>query len=282
VTVVTVARHPLSPLVPHFPYSGSVNAVSDLFRVEGLHARPTVEPGQPPADEILRGVDLVVGAGEVHAIMGPNGSGKSTLGTTLLGSPEYEVTAGTITFQGDDITDWPVDERAKAGMFLAFQYPQEVAGVSVIQFLRQAVSARKATDLSVLELRLASMEWMHKLGMDGAFVDRYLNEGFSGGEKKRNEVLQMALLEPDLAILDETDSGLDIDALRTVAEGIRQVRAARPGMGVVLITHYQRLLDEIRPDHIHILVDGRIVASGGMELAEQLERDGYEAFKAPV
>jgi Fe-S cluster assembly ATP-binding protein len=265
-----------------FPYSGSVNAVSELFRVEGLRARPTVEPGQPAADEILRGVDLVVGAGEVHAIMGPNGSGKSTLGTTLLGSPEYEVTGGTITFQGDDVTDWPVDERAKAGMFLAFQYPQEVAGVSVIQFLRQAVSARKATDLSVLELRLASMEWMHKLGMDGAFVDRYLNEGFSGGEKKRNEVLQMALLEPDLAILDETDSGLDIDALRVVAEGIRQVRAARPGMGVVLITHYQRLLDEIRPDRIHILVDGRIVASGGMELAEQLERDGYEAFKAPV
>ena len=256
--------------------------MSELFSVHGLRARPTVEPGQAPADEILRGVDLVVGAGEVHAIMGPNGSGKSTLGTTLLGSPEYEVTAGTITFQGDDVTDWPVDERAKAGMFLAFQYPQEVAGVSVIQFLRQAVSARKGTDLSVLELRLAAMEWMKQLGMDGAFVDRYLNEGFSGGEKKRNEVLQMALLEPDLAILDETDSGLDIDALRVVAEGIRQVRAARPGMGVVLITHYQRLLDEIRPDHIHILVDGRIVASGGMELAEQLERDGYEAFKAGV
>src|SRR5690606_19790014 len=144
---------------------------------------------------------------------------------------EYEVTAGTVTFQGDDVTEWPVDERAKAGMFLAFQYPQEVAGVSVIQFLRQAVSARKGTDLSVLELRLATMEWMKKLGMDSSFVDRYLNEGFSGGEKKRNEILQMALLEPDLAILDETDSGLDIDALRVVAEGIRQVRADRPGMG---------------------------------------------------
>ena len=256
--------------------------MNELFRVEGLRARPAVEPGQPPAPEILRGVDLVVAPGEVHAIMGPNGSGKSTLGTTLLGSPEYEVTAGTVTFRGDDVTDWPVDERAKAGMFLAFQYPQEVAGVSVIQFLRQAVSARKGTDLSVLELRLASMEWMTKLGMDSSFVDRYLNEGFSGGEKKRNEILQMALLEPDLAILDETDSGLDIDALRVVAEGIRQVRAARPGMGVILITHYQRLLDEIRPDRVHILVDGRIVASGGMELAEQLEREGYEAFRVPA
>ena len=257
----------------------SLSRVSELFRVEGLRARPTGEPGQALADEILQGIDLVVAPGEVHAIMGPNGSGKSTLGTTLLGSPEYEVTAGTITFRGDDVTEWPVDERAKAGMFLAFQYPQEVAGVSVIQFLRQAVSARKGTDLSVLELRLASMEWMQRLGMDTAFVDRYLNEGFSGGEKKRNEILQMALLEPDLAVLDETDSGLDIDALRVVAEGIRQVRAARPEMGVVLITHYQRLLDEIRPDHVHILVDGRIVASGGMELAEQLERDGYEAFR---
>ena len=251
----------------------------ELFRVQGLRVRPATEPGAAPAEHILNGLDLTVGAGEVHAIMGPNGSGKSTLGTTLLGSPEYEVTAGTVTFQGDDVTEWPVDERAKAGMFLAFQYPQEVAGVSVIQFLRQAVSARKGTDLSVLELRLATMEWMKKLGMDSSFVDRYLNEGFSGGEKKRNEILQMALLEPDLAILDETDSGLDIDALRVVAEGIRQVRADRPGMGVVLITHYQRLLDEIRPDHIHILVDGRIVASGGMELAEQLERDGYEAFR---
>jgi len=256
--------------------------MSELFRVDGLRARPAAEQGAPPHDEILRGLDLVVEEGEIHAVMGPNGSGKSTLGHTLLGSPEYEVTAGTITFRGDDVTDWPPDERAKAGMFLAFQYPQEIAGVSVIQFLRQAVSARKGTDLSVLELRLATMDWMKRLGMESSFVDRYLNEGFSGGEKKRNEILQMALLEPDLAILDETDSGLDIDALRVVAEGIRAVRDARPEMGVVLITHYQRLLDEIRPDHVHIIVDGRIVASGGMELAEQLEREGYEAFKAPV
>jgi Fe-S cluster assembly ATP-binding protein len=164
-------------------------------------------------------------------------------------------------------------------MFLAFQYPQEIPGVSVIQFLRQALSARKGFDLSVLELRVAAMEWMQRLGMDSSFVDRYLNEGFSGGEKKRNEIMQLAILEPQLAILDETDSGLDIDALRIVAKGITEVRADRPDMGVVLITHYQRLLDELKPDHVHVMVDGRIVASGGMEIAETLERDGYEAFR---
>ena len=256
--------------------------MSELFRVDGLHARPTAEQGATPLDEILRGLDLVVNAGEIHAIMGPNGSGKSTLGTTLLGSPEYEVTAGTITFQGDDVTDWPTDERAKAGMFLAFQYPQEIPGVSVIQFLRQALSARKGIDLSVLELRVATMEWMKRLGIDSSFVDRYLNEGFSGGEKKRNEIMQMAILEPELALLDETDSGLDIDALRVVAGGIREVRAERPTMGVVMITHYQRLLDEVRPDRVHILVDGRIVESGGLELAAQLERHGYESFRTSV
>ena len=249
-----------------------------LFRIEDLHARP-VESVDGNGSEILRGLSLEVGAGEVHAIMGPNGSGKSTLASTLLASPEYEVTKGRIVFQGDDITDWPTDVRAKSGIFLAFQYPQEIAGVSVIQFLRQALSARKGIDLSVLELRLATMDWMKRLGMDSSFVDRYLNEGFSGGEKKRNEIMQMAILEPELAILDETDSGLDIDALRIVAKGIREVRAGRPNMGVVLITHYQRLLDELQPDHVHILVDGRIVASGGMELAAQLERDGYEAFR---
>jgi Fe-S cluster assembly ATP-binding protein len=254
--------------------------VSDtLFRVEGLHVRPAGEGGVEH-EEILRGLDLTVEAGEIHAIMGPNGSGKSTLGTTLMGSPEYEITAGSIHFAGDDVTEWPVDERAKAGMFLAFQYPQEIAGVSVIQFLRQALSARKGFDLSVLELRLATIDWMKRLGMDSSFVDRYLNEGFSGGEKKRNEIMQMAILEPELAILDETDSGLDIDALRIVAEGIRAVRADRPTMGVVMITHYQRLLDEIAPDHVHVLIDGRIAASGGMELVEHVERDGYDAFKA--
>ncbi len=166
-------------------------------------------------------------------------------------------------------------------MFLAFQYPQEIPGVSSIQFLRQALSARKGIDLSILELRVSAMEWMQRLGMDSSFVDRYLNEGFSGGEKKRNEIMQMAILEPALAILDETDSGLDIDALRVVAKGIHEVRRDRPDMGVVLITHYQRLLDELAPDHVHVLMDGRIVATGGMEIAEALERDGYEGFRVP-
>jgi Fe-S cluster assembly ATP-binding protein len=259
--------------------------VTPLFEIQGLRAKPA-ETEQSPgtgadtAAEILRGVDLVVNPGEIHALMGPNGSGKSTLANALLANPEYEVTGGRILFKGDDITDWPTDVRAKAGLFLAFQYPQEIPGVSVIQFLRQAASARSGIDLSVLELRLSSMEWMTRLGMDSSFVDRYLNEGFSGGEKKRNEILQMAILQPDLAVLDETDSGLDIDALRTVASGIREIRADRPEIGIVLITHYQRLLDELAPDHVHILVDGRIVASGGMELAERLEREGYESFRS--
>jgi Fe-S cluster assembly ATP-binding protein len=254
--------------------------VSELFRISDLHARPVADDGDVAAADILRGVDLVVNEGEVHAIMGPNGCGKSTLASTLLASPEYEVTSGSIHFHGDDITDWSTDVRAKAGMFLAFQYPQEIAGVSVIQFLRQALSARKGIDLSVLELRLAAMDWMKRLGMDSSFVDRYLNEGFSGGEKKRNEVMQMAILEPDIAILDETDSGLDIDALRIVAKGIREVRVDRPQLGIVLITHYQRLLDELQPDHVHIMIDGRIVKSGGMEVAEELERSGYESYRS--
>ena len=244
-----------------------------VFQVEDLHV--SVE-----GNEILKGVDLAVRAGEVHALMGPNGSGKSTLANTILGAPAYEVTSGRILFKGEDITEWPTDVRAKAGIFLAFQYPEEVAGVPIVQFLRQALSARKGIDLSVLELRLAIMEWMDKLGMDPSFGDRYLNEGFSGGEKKRNEILQMAILEPEIAVLDETDSGLDIDALRIVARGVGDVRAARPDLGVLLITHYQRILEELAADRVHILVDGRVVQSGGPELARRLEEEGYEAWRA--
>jgi len=261
--------------VGHPAYAGGV-AEAPLFELEDLHVRVAAEPGSPP---ILKGVDLTVRTGEVHALMGPNGSGKSTLANALLGNPEYEVTAGHIRFRGDDIGSWATDVRGKAGIFVAFQYPQTIAGVSVLNFLRQALSARKGIDLSVLELRLAIMEWMDRLGMDPSFLDRYLNEGFSGGEKKRNEILQMAILEPELAVLDETDSGLDIDALKIVATGVHEVRAKRPDLGVLAITHYQRLLDHLRPDHVHVLIDGRIVASGGVELSERLSSEGYEAFK---
>ena len=229
--------------------------------------------------EILRGVDLEVHAGELHALMGPNGSGKSTLANTLAGNPGYQVTKGRIRFEGEDVTDWPVDVRAKAGIFLAFQYPEEIAGVPVSQFMRQAVSARKGIELSVLEVRVALMEWMQRLEMDPSFATRYLNEGFSGGEKKRNEILQMAMLEPVLAVLDETDSGLDVDALRVVARGVAAVRERQSELGIVLVTHYRRILDELTPDRVHVLFDGRIVESGAAELAERLDREGYEAWR---
>ena len=246
---------------------------SPLFEIVDLH----VTVGDT---EILKGVDLVVGAGEVHALMGPNGSGKSTLANALLGNPEFTVAQGCVRFRGDDITDWAPDVRGKAGIFLAFQYPEEIAGVPVVQFLRQALAARKGVeDLSILETRMAIMEWMKKLDMDPSFGDRYLNEGFSGGEKKRNEILQLAMLEPEMAILDETDSGLDIDALRVVARGVQEVRKARPELGVLLITHYQRILQELEPDFVHILVDGKIVESGGEELARRLEEEGYAAWQ---
>ena len=234
---------------------------------------------QADGNEILKGFDLSVREGEIHAIMGPNGSGKSTLANTLLGNPTYEVTSGQILYKGEDIVDWDVTKRGKAGIFLGFQYPEEIPGVPVIQFLRQALSARKDMDMSALELRLSIMEWMAKLEMDSSFSSRHLNQGFSGGEKKRNEILQMAILEPDLAVLDETDSGLDIDALKSVAHGIRLVKQSRPNLGIVLITHYQRLLDEVKPDVIHIMLDGEIVASGNMELAAELEENGYDKFR---
>ena len=249
-----------------------------LFEIDDLKVSVAVGEAHQP---ILRGVNLTIGVGEVHAVMGPNGSGKSTIANTLLGNEEYLVDSGTVRYKGEDITTWPTDARAKAGMFLAFQYPEEIPGVTVINFLRQALSARKGIDLSTLELRLAIMEWMGKLGMDPDFANRYLNEGFSGGEKKRNEILQMAILEPEFAILDETDSGLDIDALNVVAKGVHEVRKARPALGVLLITHYQRLLELIRPDFVHILIDGRIVESGGAELSLRLEKDGYEAWRTP-
>ena len=244
-----------------------------LLRIENLHA-------SAGDHEILKGVDLTVERGEIHALMGPNGSGKSTLASVLMGSPTFQVTDGTVTYKGEDVTAAPPTDRGAAGMFLAFQHPEAIPGVSVIQFLRQALSNRTGTDLTVLELRLKVMDVMKELGMETSFADRYLNEGFSGGERKRNEVLQMAVLEPELAIMDETDSGLDIDALRTVADGVN--RLATPERGFLIITHYQRLLDYITPDVVHIFMDGRILESGGPELAAKLEEEGYESFRQVV
>jgi Fe-S cluster assembly ATP-binding protein len=243
-----------------------------LLQIDDLHV--AVE-GHP----ILRGVNLTVDAGQVHALMGPNGSGKSTLANALLGNPSYQITSGAIRLHGEDVTAWPPDVRGKAGMFLAFQNPESIGGVPVIQFLRQALSARRGIDMSVLEVRLMMMEWMEKLGMDPAFGERHLNDGFSGGEKKRNEILQMALLDPDIAVLDETDSGLDVDALRAVARGVDTVRQSRPALGVLVITHYLRMLDELAADRVHLLIDGVIVADGGPELAASIEAEGYEAWR---
>jgi Fe-S cluster assembly ATP-binding protein len=245
-----------------------------LLELRNLHAEADGAP-------ILRGVDLTVREGEVHALMGPNGAGKSTLANIVMGHPGYKVTSGEILLRGANIAKWTPDERARAGIFLAFQYPEAIAGVSVVQFLRQAIAARKNLDeLSILEVRLDLAEWMDRLGMDPAFAERHLNDGFSGGERKRNEVLQMALLEPVIAFLDETDSGLDIDALRVVARGVRTVRDEHPTMGVVVVTHYVKLLEEIEPDRVHILVDGQIVHSGDAQLAQLIELEGYDAWRA--
>ena len=250
------------------------NPSQPLFEINDLHA--SAEDGT----SILNGIDLTINKGEIHALMGPNGSGKSTLASVLLGSPEYSITKGSIHFRGEDITSWSTEMRGKSGIFLAFQYPHEVAGVSVINFLRQALSARKDMKMSVLELRLSIMEWLERLNMDPSFAERYLNEGFSGGEKKRNEILQMAILEPEMAILDETDSGLDIDALTIVANGVSKVRQENPDLGVLTITHYQRLLDHLDPDFVHVILDGQIVAKGGTEIAKELESSGYESFRS--
>lgn len=249
-----------------------------LFEIDELHVS-TVPDGSQPAAKILKGVSLTVEEGEVHALMGPQGSGKSTLAGALMGSPQYAVTSGRILFRGDDITRWPTDVRGKAGLFLAFQQPQEIAGLSVLNFLRQALSARKGIEMSVLELRLSLMDWMERLEMDPSFLERYVNEGFSSGEKKGNEILQLAVLEPEMAVLDETDSGLDGDALRIMAHGVQEVRRERPNLGTLAITHHQRLLDHLQPDFVHVLIDGKVVETGGTELAERLETNGYESFR---
>ncbi|MEE8407576.1 MAG: Fe-S cluster assembly ATPase SufC [Acidimicrobiia bacterium] len=247
-----------------------------ILQIENLHASPLHASA---ADiEILKGVDLIINRGEIHALMGPNGSGKSTLASVLMGNPIYRVTEGRILYKGEDITKAPPTDRGAAGMFLAFQHPEAIPGVSVIQFLRQALSNRTGVNLTVLELRLKVMDAMKELGMDSSFADRYLNEGFSGGERKRNEVLQMAVLEPELAIMDETDSGLDIDALRIVADGVNKLTG--PDRGFLIITHYQRLLDYVTPHHVHIFMDGRVLESGGPELAVKLEEEGYDSFRA--
>ena len=249
------------------------------LEIRDLHVSVETEEG---AKEILRGVNLTVNSGEIHALMGPNGSGKSTLAYAVAGHPKYTVTSGAILLDGEDVLEMEVDERAQAGLFLAMQYPVEVPGVSVSNFLR---TAKTAVDGEAPKLR----HWvkdvktaMEKLRMDSSFAERNVNEGFSGGEKKRHEILQMKLLRPKIAILDETDSGLDVDALRVVSEGVNSVRE-ETGLGLMLITHYTRILRYIKPDHVHVFVDGRIAESGTGELADRLEAEGYDRYlKAQV
>ena len=247
------------------------------LQIENLHV--AVE-GKP----ILKGLTLAVNRGEIHAIMGPNGSGKSTLANALMGHPKYEVTEGRVLYKGEDIAEWSADERGRRGLFLAFQYPTAIPGVSVANFLRMSLQARRKEQgeekpLPPKEFRALMKEKMALLKMDDAFAGRYINDGFSGGEKKRAEILQMAVLRPEIAVLDETDSGLDIDALRIVAEGVNAL--AGPELGVLLITHYQRILNYIKPQFVHVLVDGRIVRSGGAELAHELEAQGYVGVSDP-
>ena len=227
--------------------------------------------------EILKGLTLTVNAGQVHALMGPNGSGKSTLSLCLMGHPKYKVTAGTILYKGDDIASLSPDARAKRGLFLAFQYPTAIPGVTVSNFLRAAMRGVRGAVVPIKEFRETVKAQLKVLGISTSFMTRYVNDGFSGGEKKRMEILQMAVLNPSLAVLDETDSGLDIDALKIVANGINALRA--PTRGILLITHYQRLLNYVKPDTVHVLMDGRMVRSGGPELALELESNGYEGFR---
>ena len=241
-----------------------------MLKITNLHANVEDTP-------ILNGINLEIKPGEVHAIMGPNGSGKSTLANVLMGNPVYEVTEGSILFNGKEITEEPVDNRAKEGMFLAFQYPESIPGVTIVNMLKTALTNIENTDYSTLELRLKVADAMKDLGLSPDFVDRYLNEGFSGGERKRNEILQLAVLNPKLAILDETDSGLDVDGLRIVGEGISKLRT--PERGYLVVTHYQRLLEYITPDFVHVFVDGNIVETGGEELSDKLEKEGYESYQ---
>ena len=242
--------------------------------IADLHANVETDTGPR---EILRGVNLTVESGQTHAVMGPNGSGKSTLAYVLAGHPRYEVTSGSITLDGEDVLAMSVDERARAGLFLAMQYPVEVPGVSVSNFLRTSVTAVKGEAPKLRTWVKDMKEAMASLQMDPSFAERSVNEGFSGGEKKRHEILQLSLLEPKFAILDETDSGLDVDALRVVSEGVNRLKE-RTEAGTLLITHYTRILRYIHPDHVHVFVDGKIVASGGPSLAEELESGGYERF----
>ncbi|MDC3122371.1 Fe-S cluster assembly ATPase SufC [Acidimicrobiaceae bacterium] len=241
-----------------------------MLKIENLHASVESTP-------IIKGVNLEINPGEVHAIMGPNGSGKSTLANVLMGNPVYEITEGKITFSGEDITEEAVDNRAKKGMFLAFQYPESIPGVTIVNMLKTALTNIEETEYTTVELRLKVAEAMKDLGLSPDFVDRYLNDGFSGGERKRNEILQLAVLNPKLAILDETDSGLDVDGLRIVGEGISNLRT--PDRGYLVVTHYQRLLEYVKPDYVHVFVDGNIVETGGTELSDKLEKEGYESYQ---
>jgi Fe-S cluster assembly ATP-binding protein len=246
--------------------------VSDAATLEIRGLTASVE-----GKDILKGIDLAVTQGETHALMGPNGSGKSTLANVIMGRPGYRVTGGEVRFKGEDITGLLPDERARRGLFLAMQYPVEVPGVSVVNFLRTAYKSVKGDEISALAFRKHMKEKMVDLGVEDAMVNRYLNQGFSGGEKKRNEILQLAVLEPQIAILDETDSGLDIDSLKQVATGVAQL--VGPHLGILLVTHYQRILNYITPDHVHVMMQGRIVMSGGKELAAELEQKGYEEIR---